>query len=1014
MDRSILGFTTDISVNRGETVFFKVNTDATAYTLDIYRMGYYQGMGARKIATILPSAQLPQTQPSCLTDAATGLTDCGNWAVSAAWSVPSDATSGIYFAKLIRQDTLGASHVFFIVRDDDGRSDLLFQTADTTWLAYTDYGGKSLYTVPRAYKVSYNRPFTTPETSSGTTASWVFNAEYPMVRWLEANGYDVSYFTGADSDRRGAEILEHKVFLSVGHDEYWSAAQRANVEAARAAGVHLAFFSGNEVFWKTRWESSIDGSANPYRTLVCYKETQAGSKIDPLPNVWTGTWRDPRFSPPADAGRPENALTGTIFSVIGTPTNPIKVPEPYGKLRFWRNTTLADLTPGQEASLPNGILGFEWDEDLDNGLRPPGLFGLSSTTLAVSQKLVDYGGTYGAGTATHSFTLYRHESGALVFGAGTVQWPWGLDSQHVRGSAPPDVRMQQATVNLLADMGAQPATLQLDLVPASPSFDTIAPVSTITFPPDTDVAAGVTVDVTGSASDAGGGVVAAVEVSVDGGQSWRRASGRESWSYAWTPSATPGSVTIQSRAVDDTGNIESPGPGVDAQVHCPCSIWTPSATPVNASIADSSPIEVGVKFRSDIHGYITGIRFYKGTPNTGTHVAHLWTRSGTMLASATFAGETASGWQQVDFAAPVAITANATYVASYYAPVGGYAKDNFYFTGKGADNGILHALANGVDGGNGVYVYRVGGGFPTLTSSAGNYWVDVVFNTPDTTPPAISGVSATSIAATTATIVWTTNEPADSQVEYGITTAYGSSTPLDTATLTSHSVALSGLSPATLYHYRVKSRDAAGNLATSADFVFTTSDTEPPVISGVSVTSVAATKATIGWTTDEPADSQVEYGTTTAYGSSTPLHTTKVTSHSVALSGLSPGTLYHYRVKSRDAAGNLASSADFVFTTASDSTPPVISGVKAIAIGKDVATIAWITNEPADSQVEYGTTIAYGSSTPLDTTKVTSHSVRLSGLSAQTVYHYRVRSRDAAGNLVVSGDFVFTTKKAKN
>ena len=106
-----------------------------------------------------------------------------------------------------------------------------------------------------------------------------------MVRWLEANGYNVSYFTGVDSDRRGAEILEHQVFLSVGHDEYWSAGQRANVEAARACGVHLAFFSGNEVFWKTRWENSIDVSGTPYRTLVTYKETHANAKIDPLPNV---------------------------------------------------------------------------------------------------------------------------------------------------------------------------------------------------------------------------------------------------------------------------------------------------------------------------------------------------------------------------------------------------------------------------------------------------------------------------------------------------------------------------------------------------------------------------------------------------------------------------------------------------------------------------------------------------------------------------------------------------------
>ena len=103
-----------------------------------------------------------------------------------------------------------------------------------------------------------------------------------MIRWLEANGYNVSYSTGVDTDRRGRPCLtNHKVFLSVGHDEYWSGPQRANVESARNAGVHLAFFSGNEVFWKTRWENSIDGSATPYRTLVCYKETHADAKIDP-------------------------------------------------------------------------------------------------------------------------------------------------------------------------------------------------------------------------------------------------------------------------------------------------------------------------------------------------------------------------------------------------------------------------------------------------------------------------------------------------------------------------------------------------------------------------------------------------------------------------------------------------------------------------------------------------------------------------------------------------------------
>jgi hypothetical protein len=99
-------------------------------------------------------------------------------------------------------------------------------------------------------------------------------------------------------------------------NEYWSGAQRANVERARDAGVNLAFFSGNEVYWKTRYENSIDGSNTSHRTLVTYKETHFNQAVDPLdPSQWTGTWRDPRFSPPGDGGRPENALTGTMYSV---------------------------------------------------------------------------------------------------------------------------------------------------------------------------------------------------------------------------------------------------------------------------------------------------------------------------------------------------------------------------------------------------------------------------------------------------------------------------------------------------------------------------------------------------------------------------------------------------------------------------------------------------------------------------------------------------------------------------
>jgi Domain of unknown function (DUF4082)/Bacterial Ig-like domain/Bacterial Ig domain/Glycosyl hydrolases family 16 len=747
-DPSIQGFATDISVNKGETVHFKVDTNATAYRLDIYRMGYYSGMGARKVASVTPSVPLPQHQPSCLTDPSTGLIDCGNWAQSASWTVPSNATSGIYFAKLVRTDGVsGASHIVFIVRDDTGGSDLLFQASDTTWQAYNNYGGNSLYvggpgTNPgRAYEVSYNRPFNTRATSP---EDFVFNAEYPMVRWLEANGYNVSYFTGVDSDRRGSQILNHRVFLSVGHDEYWSGGQRANVETARAAGVHLAFFSGNESFWKTRWDSSIDGSGTSYRTLVCYKETHANAKIDPLPNVWTGTWRDPRFSPPADGGRPENAMTGTIF-MVNCCTYAITVPQADGKMRFWRNTSIATLGSGQTATLPNGTLGYEWDEDLDNGVRPAGLVRLSTTTVGGVQLLLDYGSTYGSGTAIHGLTLYRASSGALVFGAGTVQWSWGLDGEHDRGSAAPDVRMQQATVNLLADMGVQPGTLRPGLVAATASADSAPPISTITSPAaGSTVQSGGPVTIAGTATDAGGGVVGGVEVSVDGGATWHPATGRENWSYTWTP-GVQGSVTIMSRAVDDSNNLESSPHSITVTVQgktCPCSLWSNATTPAVAADPDAQPVEVGVKFRADVAGYITGLRFYKGATNTGTHVGNLWTSNGTLLASATFTNETASGWQQVSFPSPVAISATTTYVASYHSTVGHYATDAGYFA-SGFANPPLRALADGVDGGNGVYVYGAGG-FPTQTYNASNYWVDVVFTTsgsPDTTPPTVTGTS---------------------------------------------------------------------------------------------------------------------------------------------------------------------------------------------------------------------------------------------------------------------------------
>ncbi len=736
-DPSIQGFATDISVGRGESISFKVDTDATGYRLDIYRLGYYGGLGARLVATVHPSASLPQIQPACLSDPSTGLIDCGNWDVSASWHVPSTATSGIYIAKLVREDPEDgrASHIPFVVRDDDGGSDLLFQTSDLRWQAYNAYGGNSLYTgspAGRAYKVSYNRPITTRCCTypDGAYQGYLFDAEYPMVRWLERNGYDVSYTTGVDTDRRGSELLEHRVFLSVGHDEYWSGNQRANVEAARDAGLNLAFFSGDEVFWKTRWEPSIDGSGTDYRTLVCYKDTADNAKIDPLPDVWTGTWRDPRFSPPADGNRPENGLTGTIFMANGLQVDALEVPAADGRMRFWRNTSVATQADGEVAAMPAGVLGFEFDEDLDNGARPPGLVRLSSTTVPDVQLLQDYGSTYASGPATHHLTFYRHPSGALVFGAGTVRWDWGLDDQHddLPGT-PTDARMQQATVNLLADMHAQPATLQDGLVLASASTDTTPPTAAITAPlDDAIVGSGTEVTISGTASDVDG-QVGAVEVSTDDGATWHPADGRTTWSYHWVPGPL-GPTALRARAVDDSGNIGDASTAVLVVVGprtCPCTGLPDGSTPATPSSDDPNPVEVGVKFRSDSRGLVSAIRFYKGEGNLGPHTGRLWTDSGTLIGSVTFTDETDTGWQTATFDHPIPIDADTTYVASYHAPFGHYAGTLDAFAIAGVDNAPLHFPVDVQADPNGVFQYGPGGLFPTETYQSAYYWVDVVF-----------------------------------------------------------------------------------------------------------------------------------------------------------------------------------------------------------------------------------------------------------------------------------------------
>ena len=470
--------------------------------------------------------------------------------------------------------------------------------------------------------------------------------------------------------------------------------------------------------------------------------------------------------------------------------------------------------------------------------------------------LQDNGSTYDSAPATHNLTLYRANSGAMVFGAGTVQWPWGLDSHHDRGNAAPSLVMQQATVNLFADMGAaQPQTLQTGLTFTPGSVDSVPPTSVITTPANgTQVPANTTITVSGTAQDVGGGIVAGVEVSLDGGLTWHRASGRSAWSYTWATGA-PRTVNIRSRATDDSGNVETSNTGVSVTVsstappNCPCSIWTPSAIPANPAEPDAAAVELGVKFTTDVSGVISGIRFYKSTQNTGTHIGNLWTNTGSLLGTAVFTSETGSGWQQVNFSTPITVFANVVYIASYHTNSGNYAADNSYFLNHSEVNGPLHALADGTNGGNGVYHYG-SSAFPTSASEATNYWVDVVFNLttgPDTTPPVVlsqapspgsANVSATGVVSATF------NEPLQAasvstntfELRNASNTLVGGTVSYDGAAFRVTFTPSAALAYSSTYTATLKGgptdpriKDVAGNaLSANVSWSFTTSATPPP------------------------------------------------------------------------------------------------------------------------------------------------------------------------------------------
>ena len=375
-----------------------------------------------------------------------------------------DWVSGIYLAQLTAGTSGAQSYIIFVVRDETSRSDYLFQSSVTTYQAYNNWGGKSLYDFNsvsgRAYKVSFNRPYAissnpaasygngagdfvtnnaVPETDRSSPSGW----EYNMVRWLEREGYDFTYSTNVDTHADARLLSRHKGWFSVGHDEYWTWQMRDHIENARDRGVNLAFFSGNVCYWQIRLEPS-DVTGDPDRSIVSYKDDApikdpyAREEVGKRHLMTVRWWDEP-------VNRPEESFIGVMYD--GNPVD--------GDLVITRpdHWIMTGMKLGAGDRLPR-LLGYEADRTFGNA--PPGI-----TILAESPYQFE-----GRPHLAH-MTSYQHHNGVTVFAAGTIQWSWGLDDFNVpdlrRSSLNPHV--QQITRNILARFRQSPFPAHGIIVP---------------------------------------------------------------------------------------------------------------------------------------------------------------------------------------------------------------------------------------------------------------------------------------------------------------------------------------------------------------------------------------------------------------------------------------------------------------------------------------------------------------------------------------------------------------------
>jgi hypothetical protein len=413
-DDQLAAYARPLSVKAGERVSIQVNVSKTTQIKwSLFRLGWYGGAGARKVAEGVATAQ---PQPDPFIDPSTGLVEC-RW--SPLFDLEVKWPSGMYLARVEAPDG-GARWTYFLVKDER-KADVILVMPTATDESYNDWGGESLYydsrfgfPVGHAYEVSYDRPF-----SVGLGGGYLFVDAWPAGRYLEANGYDVTYL--ADTDVAADDLSRGKLVMVLAHDEYWSRAMRDRYEAARASGVNLAFMGANTGYWQVRFDQASDGMAE--RRQVGYKEA---ADLDPDHGLDLTT----SFQL---LDRPENSLLGIMSLDWHMVDFPWVVSDPTHWLYGGMNVNEGDLFAG--------VVGIETDGIVKNGRGP------QVTVLADSPTI----GGEALGVSHQQSTVYDGPDGNFVFAAGSIRFAATLSGPRAQLGA------QRIVRNLIAHAGGAPA-----------------------------------------------------------------------------------------------------------------------------------------------------------------------------------------------------------------------------------------------------------------------------------------------------------------------------------------------------------------------------------------------------------------------------------------------------------------------------------------------------------------------------------------------------------------------------